>query len=195
MIDTLDASKITTGELNASLIRVVNLDASSISGNEANFIRALFDGTKSILEITGDRLSIINNKGFASTSFESDGMTFYGDGEKVADLKYRKYAGGTSTSRPKNLNLRLEDDAQMNISRKNLVTGFDERFITLDGGNGNIYTTATIRSSINNDGIKLGGGSVGGTPVVFIEATNGGGIAIGSQDFFYKEANGWKRMT
>src|SRR5699024_3385695 len=54
MIDTLDAGKITTGELNANLIRVVNLDANSISGNEANFIRAMFSGTYSTLQITGN---------------------------------------------------------------------------------------------------------------------------------------------
>src|SRR5699024_5237775 len=76
MIDTLDASKITTGELNASLIRVVNLDANSIAGNEANFIKAMFSGTKSSLQITGNGINILDNAGRTATHFDSRGIEF-----------------------------------------------------------------------------------------------------------------------
>src|SRR5699024_3905253 len=88
MIDTLDASKITTGELNANLIRVVNLDANSISGNEANFIRAMFSGTKSSLQITSNGVSILDNLGRSSTHLDSSGIEFSRQGVNLGKLEY-----------------------------------------------------------------------------------------------------------
>ena len=88
MIETLDASKITTGELNASLIRVVNLDASSISGNEANFIRAMFSGTTSSLQITSNGVNVLDNLGRSSTHLDSSGIEFFRQGVNLGKLEY-----------------------------------------------------------------------------------------------------------
>ena len=79
MIDTLDATKITTGTLNATKVNVINLDANSISGNEASFIQAMFTARKSALQITGNGITVSKTNGNRTFEVDSSGAHFYSD--------------------------------------------------------------------------------------------------------------------
>ena len=79
MIDTLDAAKITTGTLNAAKVNVINLDANSISGNEASFIQAMFTARNSALQITGTGITVSQSNGRRTFEVDSSGAHFYSD--------------------------------------------------------------------------------------------------------------------
>src|SRR5699024_3350829 len=79
MIDTLDAAKITTGTLNANKVNIINLDANSISGNEASFIRAMFTARHSALQVTGSGITVSKSNGSRTFEVDSSGAHFYSD--------------------------------------------------------------------------------------------------------------------
>lgn len=57
MIASLEADKITTGTLDAGKVKVVNLDAESITGNQAKLIQAAFESSSGgSLALSGDQI-------------------------------------------------------------------------------------------------------------------------------------------
>ncbi|MBK0348718.1 hypothetical protein JDW15_08825 [Aerococcaceae bacterium zg-ZJ1578] len=88
MIDTLDASKITTGTLNAAIVRAINLDVSQITGDKMRFIEGAFQAANSILSINGAGIKITTpNSG--RLVMNEDGFQFQGKlGEELAQFSH-----------------------------------------------------------------------------------------------------------
>lgn len=86
MIESLVADKITTGTLDASKVKVVNLDANSITANEANLIKAgLTSSSGGTLSLSGDQL----------LSTASDGSQVYLQNGVVGVRRPPKEGGGS----------------------------------------------------------------------------------------------------
>ncbi|MBK0348991.1 hypothetical protein JDW15_10260 [Aerococcaceae bacterium zg-ZJ1578] len=58
MIKNIDAGKITTGTLNAAIVRAIKLDVSQITGDKMRFIEGAFESAKSKLRINGEGFTI-----------------------------------------------------------------------------------------------------------------------------------------
>ena len=156
MIDTLDASKITTGELNASLIRVVNLDASSISGNEANFIRAMFSGAYSTLQITGNGINILDNAGRTATHFDNRGIEFYEEGTKLGNLEYVRNASDSGAYYGFNgISFRPERDSYFGVSYFPAGSSTSIRRFSVSGDTGRVYMQNLYPSEGSSHGLEF----------------------------------------
>ena len=201
MIDTIDAGKITTGELNASLIRVVNLDANSITGNEASFIQALFSGTTSTLQITGSGVNILDNSGRSSTYLDSTGIEISRGGVNLGKMQYV-----TNTSATGDLNgmhgivMRPTRDSYFAVSYfpASEATESTRRF-AVSGKTGNVYISGLIKPSEQQRyGLDITWGDVmgiGGTNVVIMNHDRTGGIQIANGDIAYLGPSGWRSLN
>ena len=201
MIDTLDAGKITTGELNASLIRVVNLDANSITGNEASFISALFSGTKSTLQITGSGVSILDNSGRSSTYLDSSGIEFSRAGINLGKLQYV-----TNTTESGDLNgmhgfaMRPNRDSYFGVSYFPTVNATESiRRFAVSGRTGNVYISGLIKPSEQQPyGLNITWGTItgGSTNVEIWNHNKTGGIHIANGDLHYITSSGrWRSLN
>lgn len=195
MIDTLDAGKITTGELNASLIKVVNLDANSITGNEASFIQAMFSGTTSTLQITGSGVNILDNSGRSSTYLDSSGIEFSRQGVALGKLEYV-----TNTADSGDLNgmhgfsMRPNRDSYFGVSYYPSAgaTSTIRRF-AVSGRTGNVYISGLIKPSEQQPyGIDITWGEIigRGTNVRIYNHDRTGGIQINNGDISYRRPDG-----
>ena len=201
MIDTLDASKITTGELNASLIRVVNLDAQSIAGNEASFIRAMFSGTKSTLQITGSGVSILDNLGRSSTYLDSSGIEFSRQGVNLGKLEYvTNEANSGDLNNMHGFSMRPNRNSYFGISYfpSTSATTSIRRF-AVSGRTGNVYISGLIKPSEQQIyGIDITWGTITnvGTNVRIMNHNGTGGIQINDGDISYKIPDGtWRSLN
>ena len=200
MIDTLDAGKITTGELNASLIRVVNLDANSITGNEASFISALFSGTKSTLQITGSGVRVLDNSGRSSTYLDSTGIEISRGGTNLGKMQYV-----TNTSETGDLNgmhgivMRPNRGSYFAVSYLPTAgTTESVRRFAVSGRTGNVYIAGLIKPSEQQRyGIDItwGGITGRGTNVRIMNHDRTGGIQIDNGDLSYLTSNGWRSLN
>jgi len=200
MIDTLDAGKITTGELNASLIRVVNLDANSIAGNEASFIRALFSGTKSTLQITGSGVNILDNSGRSSTYLDSSGIEFSRSGINLGKLQYVTNETGTGDLNGMHgFSMLPNRNSYFGVSyfQSSDTTSSARRF-AVSGKTGNVYIPGLIKPTEQKVyGIKLTWGELAGwgTNVRIMNHDGTGGIQINNRDLAYYGPNGWRSLN
>lgn len=200
MIDTLDANKITTGELNASLIRVVNLDASSITGNEANFIRALFSGTISTLQITGSGVNILDNSGRSSTYLDSSGIEFSRSGVKLGKLEYvTNESNSGDLNNMHGFSMRPNRNSYFGVSYfpSTSATSSIRRF-AVSGRTGNVYISGLIKPSEQQIyGIDITWGTIAnsGTNVRIMNHNRTGGIQINNGDLSYLSTGGWRSLN
>ena len=201
MIDTLDASKITTGELNASLIRVVNLDAQSIAGNEVSFIRAMFSGTISTLQITSNGVSILDNLGRSSTYLDSSGIEFSRQGVNLGKLEYvTNTADAGDLNNMHGFSMRPNRDSYFGVSYfpTNSATNSIRRF-AVSGRTGNVYISGLIKPSEQQIyGIDITWGTITnvGTNVRIMNHNGTGGIQINNGDISYKIHDGtWRSLN
>lgn len=200
MIDTLDAGKITTGELNANLIRVVNLDANSISGNEASFIQALFSGTISTLQITSDGVNILDNSGRSSTYLDSTGIEISRGGTNLGKMQYV-----TNVSETGDLNgmhgivMRPNRGSYFAVSYLPTAgTTESVRRFAVSGRTGNVYISGLIKPSEQElYGIDITWGNITGrgTNVRIMNHDRTGGIQIDNGDISYLSAGGWRSLN
>ena len=201
MIETLDASKITTGELNASLIRVVNLDASSISGNEANFIRAMFSGTKSSLQITSNGVSILDNLGRSSTHLDSSGIEFSRQGVNLGKLEYvTNIADSGDLNNMHGFSMRPNRNSYFGVSYFPTTSATNSiRRFAISGRTGNVYISGLIKPSEQQIyGIDITWGTIAnvGTNVRIMNHNRTGGIQINNGDISYKIPDGtWRSLN
>ena len=181
MIDTLDASKITTGELNASLIRVVNLDASSITGNEANFIRAMFSGAYSTLQITGNGINILDNAGRTATHFDNRGIEFYEEGTKLGNLEYVRNASDSGAYYGFNgISFRPERDSYFGVSYFPAGSSTSIRRFSVSGNTGRVYMQNLYPSEHSNHGLEFVRFTLSGESGTVVRNTaNNSGIFFG----------------
>lgn len=201
MIDTLDAGKITTGELNATKVRVVNLDANSIVGNEASFIRAMFSGTISTLQITSNGVSILDNLGRSSTHLDSSGIEFSRQGVELGKLEYV-----TNSSDSGDLNgmhgfsMRPNRNSYFGVSYypSSSATSSIRRF-AVSGRTGNIYISGLIKPSETRPyGIDIAWGSTSnlGENVVIYNHNRTSGIMLANGDLAYLRPDGtWRSLN
>src|SRR5699024_6853439 len=201
MIDTLDAGKITTGELNANLIRVVNLDANSISGNEANFIRAMFSGTKSSLQITSNGVSILDNLGRSSTHLDSSGIEFSRQGIELGKVVYvTNTADSGDLNNMHGFSMRPNRNSYFGVSyfpTSNATNSI--RLFPVSGRTGNVYISRLIKQSEQQIyGIDITCGTITNvvTKVRIMKHNGTGGIQINDGDISYKIPDGtWRSLN
>ena len=62
-IGSLDAGKITTGELNSAIVRAIHLDVGNLTGNISNFIQSHWNSINSRISITGNGLTARHTDG------------------------------------------------------------------------------------------------------------------------------------
>lgn len=200
MIETLDAGKITTGELNANLIRVVNLDANSISGNEANFIRAMFSGTASSLQITSNGVNVLDNEGRSSTYLDSSGIEFSRQGVSLGKLEYvTNIADSGDLNNMHGFSMRPNRNSYFGVSYyKTINATSSTRVFAVSGRTGNVYISGLIKPSEQQPyGIDITWGYITGrdTNVRIYNHNRTGGIHIGNGDLSYLTSNGWRSLN
>ena len=201
MIDTLDAGKITTGELNASLIRVVNLDAQSIAGNEASFIRAMFSGTISTLQITSNGVSILDNLGRSSTHLDSSGIEFSRQGVNLGKLEYvTNTADAGDLNNMHGFSMRPNRNSYFGVSYFPTTSATNSiRRFAVSGRTGNVYISGLIKPSEQQIyGIDITWGTITnvGTNVRIMNHDGTGGIQINNGDISYKIHDGtWRSLN
>ena len=195
MIDTLDASKITTGELNASLIRVVNLDAQSIAGNEASFIKAMFESPHSVVTITSDRISARRTDGTQSVAMTNRGLEILGPYGRTGSMQY-----GTDSNRPRpSLFFNWERNHDLFMGVVDPATNLAPPTMVLRGtGNYGIEVHKPLMASGSNYGIDITWGTITnvGTNVRIMNHNGTGGIQINNGDISYKIHDGtWRSLN
>lgn len=83
-IGDLSATKITTGTLNAGNVRIINLDAMSITSRRGEFIQAGFTALNSRLTINGMRLRVDGYDGsFVELNNDPEVRSYHSDGREV----------------------------------------------------------------------------------------------------------------
>ena len=200
MIDTLDAGKITTGELNAKNIRVINLDANSISGNEASFVRALFSGVHSTLQITADGVNILDNIGRSSTFLDSSGIEFSRQGVNLGKLEYvNNITDSGDLNNMHGFSMRPNRNSYFGISYfKTAGATYSTRSFAVSGRTGNIYISGLIKPSEQQPyGLDITWGTITnvGTNVRIYNHDRTGGIQINNGDFSYLTSGGWRSLN
>ena len=63
MIESLQADKIKTGRLDASKVKVVNIDAENITANKTSFVQSAWNAINSSLSVTGSELRYTHSDG------------------------------------------------------------------------------------------------------------------------------------
>lgn len=200
MIDTLDAGKITTGELNANLIRVVNLDANSISGNEANFIRAMFSGTKSSLQITSNGVNVLDNAGRSSTHLDSSGIEFSRQGVELGKLEYvTNISDSGDLNNMHGFSMRPNRNSYFGVSYFPTSTATTSlRSFAVSGRTGNIYLSGLLKPSERHPyGLNITWGTItgGSTNVEIWNHNKTGGIHIANGDLHYISNGKWRSLN
>lgn len=85
-IGSLDASKITTGELNAAIVRAIHLDVGNLTGNISNFIQSYWNGINGRISINANELAarhtdgshtVLNARGLYTRIGGTDYQTHY----------------------------------------------------------------------------------------------------------------------
>lgn len=200
MIDTLDATKITTGTLNARNVKVIGLDANSISGNEASFIRALFSGNLSTLQITSDGVNILDNSGKSSTYLDSSGIEFTRKGINLGKLEYvNNLSDSGDFNNMHGFSMRPNRNSYFGVSYFPTSTATTSiRRFAVSGKTGNVYISGLIKPSESQVyGLDIAWGTITGrgTNVRIYNHDRSGGIQINNGDFAYLTANGWRSLN
>lgn len=143
----LNASNITTGTINAAKINVINLDASSLSGNITNFVKSYWNSAYSNVKIDGNGMVVSTDESKMEISSTGFSVT---TGRSVTELSNGKidYTSDTAERIGYTGWLRLENTTvdYLSIILKGWhTTKKDDTFWT--GGSKNFY---------GGDGIKFG---------------------------------------
>lgn len=87
MIKDASISSAKIGTIDARIARIINLTAANLAADKAAFIRALFNGIYSNLEITGDEVRMVphNTNGFG-LRYNGQSLNFYKDGWRRATI-------------------------------------------------------------------------------------------------------------
>jgi phage minor structural protein len=72
MIDSLSASKITAGTINASVARIINLDVSSLVGDKTSFVQSAWNSISGYVHVDANGIRI--GQGAGVLLLQSDGM-------------------------------------------------------------------------------------------------------------------------
>jgi phage minor structural protein len=72
MIDSLSASKITAGTINAAVARIINLDVSSLVGDKTSFVQSAWNSISGYVQVDANGIRI--GKGSGVLLLQSDGM-------------------------------------------------------------------------------------------------------------------------
>lgn len=72
MIDSLSASKITAGTINAAVARIINLDVSSLVGNKTSFVQSAWNSISGYVNVDASGIRI--GQGAGTLLLQSDGM-------------------------------------------------------------------------------------------------------------------------
>lgn len=92
-IQSLDADKITTGTLNAAHVRVINLDASNITGNKTHFVQSNWNNINDRVQITSAGIEMINSGAWRKTIYTATGLEMFrgrGAGDNAGVIGYFK---------------------------------------------------------------------------------------------------------
>lgn len=161
-IGNLDASKITTGELGAAIVRAIQLDTSQITGDLGRFLRLLLDGSHSNVKLDGRDLNIMRNDGTYATRFHENGIELYRGGDQVGSLisldaleNYGFYNNKRSIS------LTARASSYIGFSYYSDQDQVYYRAFAL-GGDGRIRFHSPFYHGISNNGFKLGNTRIDG---------------------------------
>lgn len=75
MIDTLDASKITAGTLNAANVNIINMNVSKLVGDTTNFVQSAWNGISGNIYIDSSSINVIGDWG--ANTLDSWGIRSY----------------------------------------------------------------------------------------------------------------------
>lgn len=76
-IHSLNADKITAGTLNAAQVKVINLDANSLTGNKTNFVKSFWNNINDLVQITSAGIEMINSGAWRKTIYTATGLEMY----------------------------------------------------------------------------------------------------------------------
>ena len=154
-IGDLSASKITTGTLDASNVRIANLDVNSLTGNYATFIKVLFDGKNSKVQIDSSGMKVLRTDGSYSTAFNDNGIDIWRDGDligSVRSLNPRETTGFFAGR--KSMSLTTQQDSYLSLAYYSMQNNDYHRAISL-GGDGRLRLHSPFYAGETNYGYAI----------------------------------------
>lgn len=154
-IGTVSANKITTGTFNAARARIVNLDINTLTGNFATFIRALFNGKNSKVQIDATGMKVLRTDGTYSTAFNDNGIDIWRDGKHVGSVLSLnpKETRGFFAKR-KSMSLVTQQDSYLSLAYYSLQNNTYYRALSL-GGDGRLRLHSPFYAGETNYGYAI----------------------------------------
>lgn len=154
-IGDLSASKITTGTFNAARARIVNLDINTLTGNFATFIRALFNGKNSKVQIDATGMKVLRTDGTYSTAFNDNGIDIWRDGKHVGSVLSLnpKETRGFFAKR-KSMSLVTQQDSYLSLAYYSMQNNTYYRALSL-GGDGRLRLHSPFYAGETNYGYAI----------------------------------------
>lgn len=154
-IGDLSASKITTGTFNAARARIVNLDINTLTGNFVTFIRALFNGKNSKVQIDATGMKVLRTDGTYSTAFNDNGIDIWRDGKHVGSVLSLnpKETRGFFAKR-KSMSLVTQQDSYLSLAYYSLQNNTYYRALSL-GGDGRLRLHSPFYAGETNYGYAI----------------------------------------
>lgn len=154
-IGTVSANKINTGTLDAARARIVNLDINTLTGNFATFIRALFNGKNSKVQIDATGMKVLRTDGTYSTTFNDNGIDIWRDGKHVGSVLSLnpKETRGFFAKR-KSMSLVTQQDSYLSLAYYSLQNNTYYRALSL-GGDGRLRLHSPFYAGETNYGYAI----------------------------------------
>lgn len=160
MIESLEADKMKTGTLDASKVRLINLDAFSITSNQSEFVQTAWNGINSEVTIDGAGIKTQNVDGDFSRIVSGELRSFNGDSSSTAilgsgrsqyfDMKGSQFILGNTLHGTEWLN---DGTLQVNHNRRFAIGRYDDYAVN----NGNFHPYLALEYTANNLGDEANG--------------------------------------
>lgn len=154
-IGTVSATKITTGTFNAAKASIINLDINTLTGNFATFIRALFNGKNSKVQIDSTGMKVLRTNGSYSTAFNDNGIDILRDGVHVGSVRSLNPQETTGFfAKRKSMSLVTQQDSYLSLAYYSLQNNTYYRALSL-GGDGRLRLHSPFYAGETNYGYAI----------------------------------------